>query len=269
MDGGGVVFEDTSTSLIEGISNDVVLVFCVSVASIVATVLWYKTSSRNTLIHPNHLQNVQAARQRVLQSRGGDPNDLLRGGDTEHTRNNNRQPRSEDDRCPICLDQIQFAVETNCGHIFCTRCVLSYYEHGAFVAAMNCPVCRQLVRVLLTDFTHEEEVDDDVETHLRSIRAYNSRYSGEPRPVLDYIYDFPVLLRHMFRNFFSVSGLVLMLRVRIAMYLFIVVVYVLSPLDIIPESVYLLPTPTGRRGEGVKIPHIPHTLKSTSDVRVV
>lgn len=41
----------------------------------------------------------------------------------------------------------------------------------------------------------------------------------------------------MFRNFFSVSGLVLMLRARIAMYLFIVVLYILSPFDIIPESV--------------------------------
>lgn len=49
--------------------------------------------------------------------------------------------------------------------------------------------------------------------------------------------DFPVLVRHMFRNFFSVSGLVIMLRLRIVMYLLIVVIYILSPFDIIPEAV--------------------------------
>ena len=50
--------------------------------------------------------------------------------------------------------------------------------------------------------------------------------------------DFPVLLRHMFRNFFSVNGLVAMLRVRIVLYLMIVLLYILSPLDIIPEFVF-------------------------------
>ena len=42
----------------------------------------------------------------------------------------------------------------------------------------------------------------------------------------------------MFRNFFSVNGLVAMLRVRIVLYLFIVLLYILSPLDIIPEFVF-------------------------------
>merc|ERR1719354_1505829 len=124
--------QDTSTSIIEGISNDVLFVFSAIILFIVALVLWYKTSSRNTLIHPNHLESVQATRERVLESRrDGDAG----GGDTDQTVNQ-RQPRNHaDDRCPICLDRIQFAVETNCGHIFCTRCVMSYYEHGTFVAA--------------------------------------------------------------------------------------------------------------------------------------
>ena len=49
--------------------------------------------------------------------------------------------------------------------------------------------------------------------------------------------DFPVLARHMFRNFFTVTGLVYMLRLRIVVYLLIVLLYILSPFDIIPESV--------------------------------
>lgn len=49
--------------------------------------------------------------------------------------------------------------------------------------------------------------------------------------------DFPVLARHLTRNFFSVSGLVAMLRLRIILYLLILIVYILYPLDIIPEAV--------------------------------
>ena len=41
----------------------------------------------------------------------------------------------------------------------------------------------------------------------------------------------------MFRNLFSVSGLVFMLRLRIFLYLILVVVYIVLPFDIIPEAV--------------------------------
>lgn len=49
--------------------------------------------------------------------------------------------------------------------------------------------------------------------------------------------DFPVLARHLTRNFFSVSGLVVMFRLRIILFLLIIIVYILYPLDIIPEAV--------------------------------
>ena len=27
--------------------------------------------------------------------------------------------------CPVCLNEVQFAVETNCGHVFCGKFVIS------------------------------------------------------------------------------------------------------------------------------------------------
>lgn len=108
--GEDIHFEDTSTSLIEGVSNDVLIAVSLIILIVLAIVLWYKNNSRNTVIHPNHRDNVQAARESVLGNRNE--------GETS-TRAPLRQ-RNDDDRCPICIDHIQFAVETNCGHIFCS-----------------------------------------------------------------------------------------------------------------------------------------------------
>jgi len=216
---------DTSTHFIEGISNDLVFLLIGSTIFVTLVIIILKMFRSSRDIHPRHLEQVQEIRQRVLEARGETPE--------QHPSH-----RNADDRCPICIDGLKFAVETNCAHIFCCSCIISYWEHGSSMSAMQCPICRQEVRVLLPDFTHEEEVSDNVNEQTNKIRLYNRRFSGEPRPLLEYILDFPVLLRHMFRNFFNVNGLVAMLRVRIVVYLAIVVLYILSPLDIIPEFVF-------------------------------
>ena len=56
--------------------------------------------------------------------------------------------------------------------------------------------------------------------------------------LMDYIYDLPTLLRQLFRDLFSVGGLVWVLRLRIILCFFAAALYFVSPLDIIPESVF-------------------------------
>ena len=103
-----IIFEDTSTTIMEGVSNDVLIVVCLTVLVFIAIILWYKNYSRNTVIHPNHRDNVQAARESVIESRNVGVQQRIRR-------------RNDDDRCPICIDHLQFAVETNCGHMFCSK----------------------------------------------------------------------------------------------------------------------------------------------------
>lgn len=55
---------------------------------------------------------------------------------------------------------------------------------------------------------------------------------------MDYIYDLPTLLQQLFRDLFSVGGLVWVLRLRIILCFFAAALYFVSPLDIIPESVF-------------------------------
>ena len=98
-----------SNHLIEGISNDVIYLFFGTSVIIVLVVVFVKMFQPSRDIHPHHLEQVQEIRQRVLENRGETPSQR-----PHHS-------RGEDDRCPICIDMLSFAVETNCGHIFCCK----------------------------------------------------------------------------------------------------------------------------------------------------
>jgi RING finger protein 170 len=55
---------------------------------------------------------------------------------------------------------------------------------------------------------------------------------------MDYIRDLPTLLSHLMREFFSVSGLILMFRLRILVCFLLALIYFVSPLDIVPEAAF-------------------------------
>ena len=38
------------------------------------------------------------------------------------------RPSGQNYDCSICLGSANYAVETNCGHIFCGDCIFQYYE---------------------------------------------------------------------------------------------------------------------------------------------
>ncbi|CAM9812234.1 unnamed protein product [Chrysoparadoxa australica] len=43
--------------------------------------------------------------------------------------------------CAICLDLVYDPLATNCGHIYCSKCILDYWE-GCHRKAISCPTCR-------------------------------------------------------------------------------------------------------------------------------
>lgn len=55
---------------------------------------------------------------------------------------------------------------------------------------------------------------------------------------MEMIRDCPTLMRHLWNEFFSVGGLMLMFRIRIVLCFLAAVMYLVSPLDIIPEAVF-------------------------------
>ncbi|XP_013415214.1 E3 ubiquitin-protein ligase RNF170 isoform X2 [Lingula anatina] len=224
-------------TIIEGIGDDVMMGMFVFIAVVTVIVgyamYWYRqrTTVRQT-IHPESQQNVEDARQRMQRQR-------LRDQNWQGRRSAN--PRQGDITCPICLNDASYAIETNCGHTFCGQCIITYWRHGSWLGAVRCPVCRQQVTILLFSFSEAEvhqEVNEDIREITSEINSYNRRFSGEPRPLMDYIRDLPTLLRHAFSEFFSLGGLVWMFRLRIFLVFVAAILYFISPLDIIPESVF-------------------------------
>ena len=55
--------------------------------------------------------------------------------------------------------------------------------------------------------------------------------------VSEYIYHIPVLIPHIIRQLFTIQSLAWTYRIRVMLIFFTVIAYVLSPLDILPESV--------------------------------
>ena len=70
----------------------------------------------NQTIHPASEENVQAAREEITHRREAQQQ-------TDDTFESQQQrPITENHGqhdCPICLATTQFAVQTNCGHLFC------------------------------------------------------------------------------------------------------------------------------------------------------
>nr|XP_022313727.1 E3 ubiquitin-protein ligase RNF170-like [Crassostrea virginica] len=212
-----------STHLVEGFGDEVLYSIGAFLGILVPMIVYIVNRNSDNVqnIHPDSEENVLSTRERVRAS--------------ERVRTN---PGGID--CPVCLGNTQYGTETNCGHIFCGTCITTYWQHGTWLGAVRCPVCRQQVTLLLVHFTEEEQSQTSAEKTviLNKIADYNRRFSGEPRPLMDYLRDLPTLLRHAFSEFFSVGGLIWMFRVRIIAIFLAALFYFISPLDIIPEAVF-------------------------------
>uniref|UniRef100_A0A672J036 Si:dkey-183n20.15 n=1 Tax=Salarias fasciatus TaxID=181472 RepID=A0A672J036_SALFA len=118
--------------------------------------------------------------------------------------------------CPVCLQTASFPVQTNCGHVFCARCLITYWRHGSWLDAISCPLCRQKVSLICHMF-NGSRVDQQSKEVLLEITDYNKRYSGAPRRVIDYLCDAPLLLRSLARSLGTTGGLVWLFLFRVAL----------------------------------------------------
>ncbi|XP_066534070.1 RING-HC_RNF170 domain-containing protein [Hoplias malabaricus] len=137
---------------------------------------------------------------------------------------------SRDLHCPVCLQSSAFPVETNCGHVFCGQCLISYWKHGSWLDAISCPLCRQKVNVMCHLFG-ESRLDRKQREVLDNIRDYNKRYSGAPRRVSDYLCDAPVFMLLLLRTLGNMGGLVCLFLLRVAVCGFGAAATLVSPIE--------------------------------------
>ncbi|XP_030852177.1 E3 ubiquitin-protein ligase RNF170-like [Strongylocentrotus purpuratus] len=244
-------------TIVEGIGDEFFQILGLIIVVAVPFLVAYRNRLRSIAtgaIHPESEAHVQHTRTQLRYGRpnaddhaasangqatgesNGQQNGEGQSSDGRHGMS--AQPYNGDRPCPICLDEKECAAETNCGHVFCGNCLIAYWRHGTWLGAISCPVCRQMVTIILPVFQEDEQNSGDGGRIMAEIRDYNRRFSGEPRPFMDYIYDLPTLLRHTARDFFSLHGIVWMFRLRIVFCFAAALLYLISPLDIIPEAVF-------------------------------
>lgn len=219
--------------LISGIGNEVLWTFLCILVFVVGLICILRRWQYSPLSIHIGSQDVVATARRHLEHFS---NRLV--NDVNGTMTNSRH-FGADNQCPICLQEPRYPIETNCGHLFCALCVILYWRHGNWRGAVRCPVCRQTVTVLLRCFREQDGTNSEERNQiLHDVNDYNRRFSGEPRPWMDYLWDLPTLLRHVGSEFFSVGGLMYMFRLRIFLCFVAAIMYLVSPLDMIPEAVF-------------------------------
>lgn len=217
------------SNLVEGVGDELIFASVILLGILVPLVMFLirlSEQQRRQTIHPDSAASIAVTRGVI---------------ENETTRHPRRTINDGSVTCPICLANAEYAVETNCGHTFCGHCIVTYWQHGSrWLGAIACPVCRQQVTLLLTNFTPEENNNqsDDRRNVMTRVNEYNRRFSGAPRPWMDYIRDMPTLLRHAYNEFFTVGGLIWMFRLRVIVCFIAALFYFISPLDILPEAVF-------------------------------
>ena len=148
--------------------------------------------------------------------------------------------------CVICLGESEFALETNCGHVYCGNCILEVCCHSSTVTASPspCPYCRQRITSMLPFFSDTEKnssepADTEIRTKIKTYAyIYNRRFSVEPKSVIEQVRDLPMLVRNLVVYLFNAEDLHLAFDVRCCFLSVVWLVYLLSPLDLLPEAVF-------------------------------
>mmetsp|Transcript_10851 Transcript_10851/g.20061 ORF Transcript_10851/g.20061 Transcript_10851/m.20061 type:complete len:240 (-) Transcript_10851:84-803(-) len=141
--------------------------------------------------------------------------------------------------CPICMESFgERIITTNCGHNFDLSCFMEYCSHQSQLRRVTCPSCRQAVSLIFPNFD-VSAMDEDENGHTAAFHRYNRVHGRGMRSVAETIRDIPELLRQIFLDD-QVSRQVLntMYRIRILALAMAAFLYLLSPVDLLPEAVF-------------------------------
>ncbi|OQV13461.1 putative E3 ubiquitin-protein ligase RNF170 [Hypsibius exemplaris] len=226
-------------SLISWLGRGFIVLVVLIVLAVIAWSLFkhYVLSSIARTIRPEYRDLINVVRQLLTSQHIRDQPPVT----TSNGNGSGNNFRSTETGCPVCLlDPAELPVQTNCGHLFCGNCIIAYWKQGTWgTSGVKCPVCRQRVTLLMRDMRPGSAIPEDLDRVAAvetEIRAYNRRFSGEPRSLWEKIRDLPGILTHFGRNVTITDGLGLLFHGRMAFYAIAFVVYFLMPFDLLPEA---------------------------------
>ncbi|XP_028770515.1 E3 ubiquitin-protein ligase RNF170-like [Neltuma alba] len=142
------------------------------------------------------------------------------------------------DFCSVCHGDYNNPCQANCSHWFCGRCIMQVWHHGSTVRPCRCPLCRRQITLLVpTEDFLRQRYDPEVAEVLQGIEAYNRLFGGQATGLFQRMQDLPFLLRRLLRELMDPHrSLPLVIKARVYMAMISSVVYIVSPVDIIPEA---------------------------------
>uniref|UniRef100_A0A0D9W167 Ubiquinone biosynthesis monooxygenase COQ6, mitochondrial n=1 Tax=Leersia perrieri TaxID=77586 RepID=A0A0D9W167_9ORYZ len=119
------------------------------------------------------------------------------------------------------------------------ECIIRVWNHGPAVQPCKCPICRRLINLLVpANVSMDNDDDPQIQHVLGEIQHYNHIFGGTPRSLTQRLQDLPFFIRRLFRELMDPQRtLPLVFRARMIMMVALSAIYVLSPVDILPERV--------------------------------
>ncbi|XP_004499580.1 uncharacterized protein [Cicer arietinum] len=139
------------------------------------------------------------------------------------------------DLCSVCHGNFDIPCQANCSHWFCANCILLVWQHSSSaLQPCKCPLCRRPITLLVPN-----SQSNNNPSLLSQIQTYNRLFGHQSNsPFSQRLLDLPFLLKRLFWDFFDPSrSLPLVIRARVFIATVLSAIYILSPIDIIPEGV--------------------------------
>lgn len=151
-------------------------------------------------------------------------------------------PRIESESCCICYNEIQKEVSSTCGHIFCGKCLIDFWESKER-KKIDCPLCRRTINLILINFPKNDIQPNDSETKriIDNVRFYNACFSNSNRTLYQSFMDAPYLIKRLIATLHTREGFNFLLkRVLGSLFTLASLLYILSPLDFIPDCIIII-----------------------------
>ncbi|KAI3512945.1 hypothetical protein L1887_20268 [Cichorium endivia] len=144
------------------------------------------------------------------------------------------------DCCAICHGNFHIPHQANCSHWYCGNCILQVWNHGSALQPCKCPLCRRQITLLVPSQAASQQVDNpEASEILRKIEAYNRVFGSQSTGLSQRLQDLPFLIKRLFRELMDPQrSLPFVIKARVYLALLSTAIYVLSPVDIIPEALF-------------------------------